>query len=148
MQKFMKLALRLAKKANPSPNPRVGAVLVKGNKIIGAGYHKKAGLPHAEIEAIENAKLESSDPEIVKGATLYVTLEPCSHTNKRTPPCTKAIIANKIKRVVFAMNDPNPFVDGARELQRAGIEVSGPTDEKTAAGINKAYLRNVYKKII
>ncbi len=142
----MQLALKLAKKANPYPNPRVGAVLVKNSKIIGAGYHKKAGWPHAEIEAIENAKLISDNGQAVKGATLYVTLEPCSHTNKRTPPCTRAIIANSIKRVVFAMSDPNPLVNGAEELRSAGIKVKGPTDEKKAAAMNKTYLMATSKK--
>ncbi len=145
MKNFMDLALKIAMKADPFPNPRVGAVLVKGGEVIGVGYHKQAGLPHAEIEAIQNAKLNSSDPKIVEGATLYVTLEPCSHTNKRTPPCTGAIIANKIKRVVFAMSDPNPLVNGAEELRSAGIEVTGPTDEKKAASINKPYFANFSK---
>ncbi len=142
----MDLALKLAIKANPFPNPRVGAVLVKDNKVIGVGYHKKAGLPHAEIEAIENAKLNSTDSQIVVSSMLYVTLEPCSHTNKRTPPCTNAIITNKIKRVVFAMSDPNPLVNGGEELRSAGIEVTGPTDEKKAASINKMYVESFSKK--
>jgi diaminohydroxyphosphoribosylaminopyrimidine deaminase/5-amino-6-(5-phosphoribosylamino)uracil reductase len=94
---YMRLAIRLAKRAEglTSPNPIVGAVLVKDNKIIGKGYHKRAGLPHAEIEAIKNAKKKGFSPE---GATLYVTLEPCS-TYGRTPPCVEAIIRKKLKEL-------------------------------------------------
>ena len=143
MKTFMQIALRLAKKANPFPNPRVGAVLVKDNEIIGAGYHKKPGMPHAEIEAIVSAKRKR--PNAIKGATIYTTLEPCSHTNKRTPPCTKTIIANGIKRVVFAMTDPNSLVKGEDELREAGLEVIGPTNEKEAARMNNAYIKNMSK---
>lgn len=145
MKKFMERALKLARKANPFPNPRVGAVLVKGNRIIGEGHHRKAGMPHAEVEAIEDAKRKTCDTHAAEGATLYVTLEPCSHKNKRTPPCTDAIIASGIRKVVFAMKDPNPLVSGEKKLRRS-IEVSGPTDEKKAAAINKEYVRNVSEK--
>ena len=94
----MSLALKLAKKAEgmTSPNPLVGAVLVKHGKIIGQGYHKKAGLPHAEIEAFKNADKKRNS---LKGATLYVTLEPCCHKDKRTPPCINAIIEKQISKV-------------------------------------------------
>ncbi len=136
----MRLALRLAKKADPFPNPRVGAVLVKDKKIIGKGYHKKPGMPHAEIQAMRNAKN-------AKGATLYVTLEPCSHKNKRTPPCTGAIIAKGIKKVIYAMKDPNPLVSGAKTLKKAGIIVKGPTDQKNAESINKEYCRKPFVAI-
>ncbi len=146
MDKFMETAFRLAKKAEPYPNPRVGAVLVKNGKIIGRGYHKKAGMAHAEIEAIQKAKQKTGNPHAALGATLYVTLEPCSHTNKRTPPCTQAIISEGIGRVVFAMKDPNPLVDGASELRDAGITVTGPTDERAAKRINKRYLASMAKK--
>lgn len=142
---FMRLALKLARKANPFPNPRVGAVLVKGNRILGTGCHKKPGMPHAEIEAVEDAKRKAGR-DAARGATLYVTLEPCSHTNKRTPPCTKAIIANGIKRVVFAMEDPNPLVGGREELEAAGIRVAGPILEEEAAAINRKYVRNILRK--
>ena len=91
MDRFMEMALRLARKADPFPNPRVGAVLVKDGRIIGSGYHKAPGRPHAEIEAIQDAKRR--DPDAVRGSTLYVTLEPCSHSLKRTPPCPEAIIS-------------------------------------------------------
>lgn len=142
----MLLALKLAGKADPFPNPRVGAVLARGNRILGTGHHKAPGMPHAEIEAIENAKSRSGNPRIAKGATLYVTLEPCSHKNKRTPPCTEAIIANGIARVVFAMKDPNPLVSGASELRKAGIRVNGPTNQKQAESINKRYIAHISKK--
>ncbi|MDD5171583.1 MAG: bifunctional diaminohydroxyphosphoribosylaminopyrimidine deaminase/5-amino-6-(5-phosphoribosylamino)uracil reductase RibD [Candidatus ainarchaeum sp.] len=146
MDRFMKLAFRLAKKTDPFPNPRVGAVLVKDGQIIGTGYHRKAGMPHAEIEAIKDAKKKSRRQNAAKGAALYVTLEPCSHTMKRTPPCTKEIVANGIRRVVYAMKDPNPLVSGASELRDAGIVVIGATDEKEARKINRRYLANISKK--
>jgi diaminohydroxyphosphoribosylaminopyrimidine deaminase/5-amino-6-(5-phosphoribosylamino)uracil reductase len=141
MNKFMRRAFSLAKKADPFPNPKVGALIVKNGKIIGEGHHKKAGLPHAEIEAIEDARRRG---EAVKGSTLYVTLEPCSHTNKRTPPCTGAIIRSGIRKVVYAMKDPNPLVSGAAELKRAGVEVAGPTDQK--ASMNLKYIAHISRK--
>ncbi len=142
----MNLALQLAKKADPHPNPRVGAVLIKGGKVIGKGFHKAPGLAHAEIAAIEDAKGSTGDKQAARGATLYVTLEPCSHKAKRTPPCTKAIIREGIREVVYAMDDPNPLVCGARELRHAGIKVRGPTDPKAASRLNRKYIRQVAKK--
>src|SRR5689334_10923550 len=102
----MRQALRLAERGygSTSPNPMVGAVLVKGGRVIGRGWHKKAGGPHAEIAALQDAEDRGTDP---RGATLYVTLEPCS-THGRTPPCTEAIRAAGIRRVVAAATDPNP----------------------------------------
>jgi len=121
---FMRHALRLAKHGygTTSPNPMVGAVLVKGGKIIGRGWHRRAGLPHAEIEALRDAPKRGFNPH---GATLYVTLEPCC-TRGRTPPCTDAIIAAGIKRVVAGATDPNPnhAGKGFKILQQAGIEVT------------------------
>ncbi|HEX4265550.1 MAG TPA: bifunctional diaminohydroxyphosphoribosylaminopyrimidine deaminase/5-amino-6-(5-phosphoribosylamino)uracil reductase RibD [Verrucomicrobiae bacterium] len=121
--RFMRLALRLARKGygSASPNPMVGAVLVKGGKIIGRGWHRRAGLPHGEIEALHNAQKHGHNP---RGATLYVTLEPCS-THGRTPPCTEAIIAAGIKRVVIGAIDPNPNHAGKalKILKRAGVDV-------------------------
>jgi len=121
---FMRLALHLARKGfgSTSPNPMVGAVLVRRGKIIGQGWHHRAGLPHAEIEALQDAARRGKNP---KGATLYVTLEPCS-THGRTPPCTGAIIAAGIKRVFVGTIDPNPEHAGAglRILKRAGIAVT------------------------
>jgi diaminohydroxyphosphoribosylaminopyrimidine deaminase/5-amino-6-(5-phosphoribosylamino)uracil reductase len=131
---FMRLALRLARRGygTTSPNPMVGAVLVKGGKIIGRGWHRCAGLPHAEIEALRDAQKRGHSP---RGATLYVTLEPCC-THGRTPPCTEAIISAGIKKVVIGATDPNPKHTGKgfKILQRAGIEVvrSSRGDDRTA----------------
>ena len=120
---FLHAALRLARRGYgaTSPNPMVGAVLVKGGKIIGRGWHRRAGLPHAEIEALRDAQKRGRSP---RGATLYVTLEPCC-THGRTPPCTEAIIAAGINRVVIGATDPNPQHAGRgfKILQRAGIAV-------------------------
>src|SRR5664279_1510095 len=132
--KFMRLALRLARRGYglTSPNPMVGVVLVKGGKIIGRGWHRRAGLPHAEIEALHDAQKRGHHPQ---GATLYVTLEPCS-TYGRTPPCTDAIIAAGIKRVVAGAPDPNPkhAGKGFKILERAGIKVVGSSrrNDRTA----------------
>ncbi len=138
---YMKKALALAARARgmTSPNPMVGAVLVKNGKIVAEGYHKKAGTPHAEVIAIEEAG------EMARGATLYVSLEPCCHKEKRTPPCTRKIISSGIKKVVIAMNDPNPKVSGkgTEELESAGIKVvSGVLGEKAAA-LNEFYIKYI-----
>ncbi len=121
--RFMRLALRLAQRGYgaTSPNPMVGAILVKDGKIIGRGWHRCAGLPHAEIEALRDAAKRGHN---VRGATLYVTLEPCS-TRGRTPPCTEAIIAAGIRRIVAGTVDPNPKHAGRgfKILKRSGIEV-------------------------
>src|SRR5215472_11637540 len=102
----MRLALRLARRGlgATSPNPMVGAVLVKRGRIIGRGWHRRAGGPHAEIAALNDARKRGND---VRGSTLYVTLEPCS-THGRTPPCTEAIKAAGIREVIVAATDPNP----------------------------------------
>ena len=117
---YMQKAISLAKTAKgfTSPNPCVGAVVVKNGAVIGQGYHRKAGLAHAEVEAIDDA-----GPDSV-GATLYVTLEPCNHFGK-TPPCTHKILQSNIKKVVVGCNDPNPFVNGGgiRFLEENGVEV-------------------------
>ena len=120
---FMRLALRLARRGygTTSPNPMVGAVLVKGGKIIGRGWHRRAGGPHAEITALRDAQKRGNNP---RGSMLYVTLEPCS-THGRTPPCTDAILAARIKKVAVGATDPNPqhAGKGFKILRRAGIEV-------------------------
>lgn len=148
MDAFMREALRLAKLADPFPNPRVGAVLVKDGRVIGRGHHRAAGGPHAEIEAIEDAKRKTRNMHAARGAALYVTLEPCSHTAKRTPPCTRAIIREGIAKVVYAMTDPNPLVSGsgAVELARAGVKVAGPTNQAEAAAVNRRYAARISKK--
>jgi diaminohydroxyphosphoribosylaminopyrimidine deaminase/5-amino-6-(5-phosphoribosylamino)uracil reductase len=131
--RFLRLAVRLARRGygRTSPNPMVGAVLVKAGKIIGRGWHRCAGQPHAEIEALRDAAKHNRSP---KGATLYVTLEPCC-THGRTPPCTTAIIAAGIRRVVIGATDPNPKHAGKGYgiLQRAGIKVVAPSrgDKRT-----------------
>jgi diaminohydroxyphosphoribosylaminopyrimidine deaminase / 5-amino-6-(5-phosphoribosylamino)uracil reductase len=136
---FMRLALRLARRGYgaTSPNPMVGAVLVKGGKIIGRGWHRRAGLPHAEIEALRDAQKRGHHP---RGATLYVTLEPCC-THGRTPPCTDAIIAAGIKRVVIGATDPNPKHSGKafKILRRAGIEVVHGVLNDECAKLNEAF---------
>jgi diaminohydroxyphosphoribosylaminopyrimidine deaminase / 5-amino-6-(5-phosphoribosylamino)uracil reductase len=150
MDAYMKEALRLARRANPFPNPRVGAVLVKSGRVIGRGYHHAAGKPHAEIEAILDARRKCGSPRATRGATLYVTLEPCSHSAKRTPPCTDAIAREGIAKVVFAMEDPNPLVSGAgaKALANAGVraEWAGRAAAKKAAAMNRRYMALIAKK--
>ncbi|MEE8299295.1 MAG: bifunctional diaminohydroxyphosphoribosylaminopyrimidine deaminase/5-amino-6-(5-phosphoribosylamino)uracil reductase RibD [Thermodesulfobacteriota bacterium] len=142
--KYMSLALKLAKKAEgmTSPNPLVGAVLVKHGKIIGQGYHKKAGLPHAEIEAFKNADKKRNS---LKGATLYVTLEPCCHKDKRTPPCVNTIIEKQISKVFVAMLDPNPKVsgNGIKKLRKSAIEVEVGILEEKAKELNEAFSKYI-----
>jgi diaminohydroxyphosphoribosylaminopyrimidine deaminase/5-amino-6-(5-phosphoribosylamino)uracil reductase len=121
-EQYMTLALRLAAKGRgrTSPNPMVGAVVVTaGGLIVGQGYHRRAGGPHAEVFALRQAGNRAA------GATLYVTLEPCGHTNKRTPPCVPLIQASGVRRVVVAQVDPNPLVSGRgiRKLRAAGLRI-------------------------
>ena len=138
---YIKRTLRLAAKAQgmTNPNPMVGAVLIKKGRILSEDFHRKAGTPHAEALAIAKAG------DKARGSTLYVSLEPCCHTEKRTPPCTKAIISAGIKEVVIAMKDPNPHVAGMgiAELQRAGIEVRAGILEDRAQRLNEAYIKYI-----
>lgn len=133
---FLKETLRLAKQGQgwANPNPMVGAVIVKNGKVIGKGYHHKAGLPHAEIEALQNSKTS------VKGATMYVSLEPHAYHGK-TPPCTDAIIQAGIARVVCATLDPNPKVrgKGLKKLQSAGIKTAVGMLKQEARRLNEAF---------
>ncbi len=141
---FMKRALSLAKKARgrTCPNPLVGAVIVKNGEIIGEGYHRKAGKPHAEIEAIDSV----SDKSLLKGSTMYVTLEPCNHYGK-TPPCSVAILKAGIKRVVVGMRDVNPVARGGVEfLRRHGVEVVVGVLEDEAKKLNEVFIENIQKK--
>lgn len=135
--KYLQTALALAAKGQGfnHPNPMVGAVVVKNGQIIGQGYHKKYQGPHAEVEAFKNCKQNT------KGATLYVTLEPCSHLLKNTPPCVPAIIAAGIKRVVCCTIDPNKQVSGrgVKQLRQAGIEVEVGVLEKETRALNEAF---------
>ncbi len=131
--------MRLARRAygQTSPNPLVGAVLVKRGQIIGQGWHRRAGLPHAEIEALHDAARRGFSP---RGATLYVTLEPCC-THGRTPPCTEAIKAAGIRRVVVGATDPNPHHAGRgfSILRRAGIKVTSGIEADLCAGLNEGF---------
>lgn len=142
-EQCMHLALSLARKGTgtTSPNPMVGAVVLKGNRIVGKGYHRKAGMPHAEVVALNEAQEEA------KGATLYVNLEPCVHVG-RTPPCVNAIIAAGVRRVVVAMLDPNPRMNGMGidALKKAGIEVKVGLLEDEAKRLNEAFVVYMEKK--
>lgn len=115
---YMRLALYVARGGEPDPNPRVGAVVASGGRIISVGFHRRAGEAHAEVEALREAGL------LARGATLYATLEPCNHQG-RTPPCVDAILRAGIDRVVIGCDDPNPFVrgGGAERLERNGVQV-------------------------
>lgn len=139
----MKCAIELAKKGTgyTNPNPIVGAVIVKENRIIGEGYHMAIGGNHAEVNAIFNAT------EDVFGATMYVTLEPCSHYGK-TPPCANTIVENGIKRVVIGLRDPNPLVSGKgiAILEKNGIEVITGVMEEECAEINEIFLKFITMK--
>ncbi len=136
---FMRLALRLARRGfgTTSPNPMVGAVLVKRGRIVGRGWHRRAGGPHAEVVALRDAAAQGNNPA---GSTLYVTLEPCL-THGRTPPCTEAIKAAGISKVVVAATDPNPAHSGRafKILRRAGIEVVHGMLGDEAARLNEAF---------
>lgn len=138
---FMRRALELARRGIgwTSPNPCVGAVLVRGRQIIGEGWHRGAGLPHAEIEALQDARRRGHNPE---GATLYVTLEPCC-THGRTPPCADAIMAAGITRVVVAATDPNPRHRGRglHKLRAAGVKVEQGLLAEDARKLNRAFER-------
>jgi len=141
----MRLALRLAAKAagRTSPNPMVGALVVRNGRVVARGWHKKAGEPHAEAIALAKAGAATRE------ATLYVTLEPCSHTNKRTPPCTPLVMKSGVRRVVIAMIDPNQKVSGGgiRAIRKAGIEVVTGVLEAEARLLNEAYIKHVTKKV-
>ncbi len=147
-ERFMALALTLAEKGygNVSPNPYVGAILVKEGRIIGEGYHQKAGDAHAEVNAIHAAKKHASAAEI-EGSTIYVTLEPCCHVGK-TGACTEAIVNAGITRVVSAMEDPNPKVGGQGHayLRAQGIDVSTGLLEARARHINRHFIHNQLTK--
>lgn len=141
---YIKRCLELAARAwgEVSPNPYVGAVIVKNGKIIAEGHHRGPGLPHAEIEAINAAK------ESVEGATLYCNLEPCCHTNKRTPPCAQKLIEMKIARVVVANVDPNPEVagKGLALLKEAGIRTVSGICEEEGAELNEVFFHHITTK--
>ncbi len=139
-ERYMARALELARRGRftTTPNPNVGCVIVRGGEIVGEGWHHRAGEPHAEVHALRMAG------EKAKGATAYVTLEPCSH-HGRTPPCCDALIAAGVSRVVAAMQDPNPQVAGRGlyRLQQAGIEVSHGLMMSEAEALNRGFLKRM-----
>jgi diaminohydroxyphosphoribosylaminopyrimidine deaminase/5-amino-6-(5-phosphoribosylamino)uracil reductase len=136
-EKYMKQALDLAQKGSgwTTPNPMVGAVVVKDGQVVGQGYHQRAGGPHAEVNAIDDAGSRA------RGATIFVTLEPCNHFG-RAPPCTRKIIDAGIRRVVVAMADPNPGVTGGGNatLQDQGLDVTTGVCEKEARTLNESFI--------
>jgi diaminohydroxyphosphoribosylaminopyrimidine deaminase/5-amino-6-(5-phosphoribosylamino)uracil reductase len=141
---FMAQAFRLAERGlyTTMPNPRVGCVLVKDGQIIAEGWHIRAGEAHAEVNALRAAG------ENARGATAYVSLEPCSHTG-RTGPCSQALIDAGVARVVYAMEDPNPLVsgDGIAMLRAAGVQVDGSLLEDDARALNPGYIKRMERKL-
>src|SRR4051794_19298489 len=136
----MRLALAEAEKGRgrTHPNPVVGAVVVKGGRVLARGHHEKAGRPHAEVNALRQAGSRA------RGADVYVTLEPCNHIG-RTPPCTEALIAARVRRVIFGSHDPNPRVEGhgAARLHRAGIEVQAGLLREECDASNEPWFKYV-----
>lgn len=143
-EKYMRLAMQLAKKGKgkTSPNPMVGALVVKNNRIIGKGYHEKAGTDHAEVMALDEAAKSA------KGSTLYVTLEPCAHFGK-TPPCVDRIIKSQVKEVIVGMIDPNPLNNGrgVAILRRHKIKVKVGFLEDELSKINEAFIKYITKRM-
>lgn len=143
-KRYMRLALRLALKGagRTSPNPMVGAVLVRNGKVIATGYHERAGSDHAELVALKRAG------ERVRGATLYLNLEPCNH-HGRTPACTLSLIRSGVKRVVAGMVDPNPLVSGRgiRRLRQSGIQVHVGLLEAACRRLNEAFSKYISRRI-
>jgi diaminohydroxyphosphoribosylaminopyrimidine deaminase/5-amino-6-(5-phosphoribosylamino)uracil reductase len=143
-EKYLRMACRLARKAagRTSPNPQVGAVVVRRGKVIGTGYHPFAGGDHAEIAALKRAGARA------RGATLYISLEPCSHQG-RTPPCTGALIRAGIKQVVCGTKDPNPLVAGRgfRQLRRAGIKVRAGVLEEECRALIEGFAKYITRRV-
>lgn len=138
---YMKRCIELARQGagSVSPNPLVGAVIVKDGKVISEGWHAEYGAPHAEADAIAKAGQD------LTGATIYCNLEPCCHTKKKTPPCVPAIISSGIKKVVISNVDPNPQVsgEGIKQLQDAGIEVEIGVGEEEGNELNKFFFKHI-----
>ena len=137
----MGLAIRLAEKGRglTSPNPMVGCIIVKRGRIVGRGWHKKAGTEHAEVLAISEAGKKAAN------STMYVNLEPCSHWG-RTPPCTEKIVEAGVREVIIGMKDQNPLVDGFRELKFRGLKTKIGILEKEAKKLNEAYIKYIKNK--
>ncbi|MDO8734311.1 MAG: bifunctional diaminohydroxyphosphoribosylaminopyrimidine deaminase/5-amino-6-(5-phosphoribosylamino)uracil reductase RibD [Elusimicrobiota bacterium] len=147
---YMQLAIELAKKGagKVSPNPMVGCVIVKNGKILSTGYHRYFGGYHAEIEALKKCLPDGKTGKNPKGATMYVTLEPCCHYNKKTPPCVPQIINSGIKKVIIATKDPNPAVSGKAILQLNKNNVSCKVGilEYEAKKLNESYIKYIKTK--
>jgi diaminohydroxyphosphoribosylaminopyrimidine deaminase/5-amino-6-(5-phosphoribosylamino)uracil reductase len=141
---YMRRALALARRGvgRTSPNPAVGSVVVQGDRVVGEGWHQRAGEPHAEVVALDRASARS------RGATLYATLEPCTHLG-RTPPCVDAILAAGIARVVFATRDPDPRVNGrgAARLREAGLEVTSGVLAAEAEALNRPFFKHIRTRL-
>jgi diaminohydroxyphosphoribosylaminopyrimidine deaminase / 5-amino-6-(5-phosphoribosylamino)uracil reductase len=136
----MRRALALARKAlgQTYPNPAVGCVIVAGGKVVGEGFHPQAGMPHAEVYALRAAG------QAARGGTAYVTLEPCDHYG-RTPPCSQALVAAGVSRVVVGVGDPNPLVNGGGvvTLRQAGIDVEVGCEEEACFEINREFMERI-----
>jgi len=143
-QQYMRRAIRLAMRAagKTSPNPLVGCVIVKAGRVIAGGWHKVCGGDHAEVDALKKAGARA------KGATMYVTLEPCAHWG-RTPPCAEAVIAAGIKKLVVAMTDPNPLTNGKslQKIRRAGIDVVSGVLADEARAMNRPFIKYITRKM-
>ncbi|HEX4886044.1 MAG TPA: bifunctional diaminohydroxyphosphoribosylaminopyrimidine deaminase/5-amino-6-(5-phosphoribosylamino)uracil reductase RibD, partial [Casimicrobiaceae bacterium] len=140
--RYMHRALALAERGlyTTTPNPRVGCVIVRDGIVLGEGWHEVAGGPHAEVNALAHARARGAD---VRGATLYCTLEPCSHTG-RTPPCAQAIVGAGLRRVVAGMADPNPdAAHGAELLRKHAIDVTIGVLEGEARALNAGFVSRV-----
>jgi diaminohydroxyphosphoribosylaminopyrimidine deaminase / 5-amino-6-(5-phosphoribosylamino)uracil reductase len=139
-ESYMLQAIQLAKKGlyTTDPNPRVGCIIVKDDQVVGTGFHVEAGSPHAEVHALRRAG------HLAKGATAYVTLEPCSHTG-RTPPCADALVASGVNHVVIGMIDPNPSVsgNGIKKLQQAGIKVTANICQQECENLNPGFIKRM-----
>lgn len=140
-KKYMELTIKLAEKGkgSTSPNPMVGCIIVKRGRIVGKGYHKKAGEEHAEILAINDAGKKAIN------STMYTNLEPCSHWG-RTAPCTERIVEAGVREVIIGMKDPNPLVDGFRELKARGLKTKIEILEKEAKKLNEVYIKYMKAK--
>jgi diaminohydroxyphosphoribosylaminopyrimidine deaminase/5-amino-6-(5-phosphoribosylamino)uracil reductase len=140
-KKYMELTLKIAEKGKGfvSPNPLVGCIIVKRGKIVGRGYHKHYGGEHAEINAIKNAGKK------VANSTMYINIEPCSHWGK-TPPCTEKIVEAGVREVVIGMHDPNPLVEGFKELKFRGIKTKIGILEEQAKKLNEVYIKYMKTK--
>jgi diaminohydroxyphosphoribosylaminopyrimidine deaminase / 5-amino-6-(5-phosphoribosylamino)uracil reductase len=149
--RMMQRCLELARRAlgRTSPNPLVGAVIVKDGEIVGEGFHPRAGEPHAEVFALKAAGVGAASPQenCARGATIYVSLEPCNHYG-RTPPCSEGLIAAGVAKVVVGMVDPNPLVAGGgiARLRAAGIEVLVGVEEEACRQLNEAFIHRILYK--